>query len=64
MNRENIESKYKWDLTPIFSSEDDFNNLEIKYDKQARIDRVSYKLKKFKNLENISWKESFYVHAY
>ena len=59
-------SKHEQKLINNFEErlEDDFYNLEIKYDKQARIDRVSYKLKKFKNLEKISWKESFYVHAY
>ena len=62
----NCHSKHEQKLINNFEErlEDDFNNLEIKYDKQARIDRVSYKLKKFKNLEKISWKESFYVHAY
>ena len=62
----NCHSKHEQKLINNFEErlEDDFNNLEIKYDKQARIDRVSYKLKKFKNLEKISWKESFYVHTY
>lgn len=62
----NCHSKHEQKLINNFEDrlEDDFHNLEIKYDKQARIDRVSYKLKKFKNLEKISWKESFYVHAY
>lgn len=44
MNRENIESKYKWDLTPIFSSEDDFNNL---------YKDVESKIEKFKSHEKI-----------
>ena len=62
----NCHSKHEQKLINNFEErlEDDFHNLEIKYDKQARIDRVYYKLKKFKNLEKISWKESFYVHAY
>ena len=53
MNRENIESKYKWDLTPIFSSEDDFNNL---------YNDVESKIEKFKNHEKIMGNnaESFY----
>ena len=53
MNRENIESKYKWDLTPIFSSEDDFNNL---------YKDVESKIEKFKSHEKIMGnnEESFY----
>lgn len=53
MNRENIESKYKWDLTPIFSSEDDFNNL---------YKNVESKIEKFKSHEKIMGNnaESFY----
>lgn len=53
MNRENIESKYKWDLTPIFSSEDDFNNL---------YKDVESKIEKFKSHEKIMENnaESFY----
>lgn len=53
MNRENIESKYKWDLTPIFSSEDDFNNL---------YKDVESKIEKFKSHEKIMGNnaESFY----
>lgn len=53
MNRENIESKYKWDLTPIFSSEDDFNNL---------YNDVESKIEKFKSHEKIMGNnaESFY----
>ena len=53
MNRENIESKYKWDLTPIFSSEDDFNNL---------YKDVESKIEKFKSYEKIMGNnaESFY----
>lgn len=47
MNRENIESKYKWDLTPIFSSEDDFNNL---------YKDVESKIEKFKSHEKIMGK--------
>lgn len=53
MNRVNIESKYKWDLTPIFSSEDDFNNL---------YKDVESKIEKFKSHEKIMENnaESFY----
>ena len=53
MNRENIESKYKWDLTPIFSSEDNFNNL---------YKDVESKIEKFKSHEKIMGNnaESFY----
>ena len=53
MNRENIESKYKWDLTPIFSSEYDFNNL---------YKDVESKIEKFKSHEKIMGNnaESFY----
>lgn len=59
-------SKHEQKLINNFEErlEDDFHNLEIKYDKQVRIDRVNFKLKKMKILEKISWKESFYVHAY
>ena len=57
-------SKHEQKLINNFEErlEDDFNNLEVKYDKQARIDRVTYKLKKNKIIEEDSWED--FVYAY
>lgn len=44
--------------------EDDSHNQKAKYDKQARLDRVAYKIKKTKILEKFSWEDSDYVYAY
>ena len=44
--------------------EDDLHNQKIKYDKQVRLDRVAYKIKKTKILEKFSWEDSDYVYAY
>ena len=44
--------------------EKDLHNQKAKYDKQARLDRVAYKLKKTKILEKLSWEEANYVYAY
>lgn len=42
----------------------DLNNQKAKYDKQARLQRVTYKIKKNKILEKFSWEDSDYVYAY
>lgn len=42
----------------------DLHNQKAKYDKQARLDRVAYKIKKTKILEKFSWEDSDYVYAY
>lgn len=42
----------------------DLHNQRIKYDKKARIDRVVYKMKKFKILERFSLEVSDYVYTY
>ena len=42
----------------------DLNNQKAKYDKQARLQRVTYKIKKTKILEKFSWEDSDYVYAY
>ena len=44
--------------------EDDLHNQKVRYDKQARLDRVAYKIKKTKILEKFSWEDSDYVYAY
>lgn len=44
--------------------EDDLHSQKVKYDKQARLDRVAYKIKKTKILEKFSWEDSDYVYAY
>lgn len=57
-------SKHEQKLINDFEErlEDDFHDLEVKYDKQARIDRVTYKLKKNKIIEEDSWED--FVYAY
>lgn len=57
-------SKHEQKLINNFEErlEDDFYNLKIKYDKQVRIDRVTYKLKKNKIIEEDSWED--FVYAY
>lgn len=44
--------------------EDDLHSQKVKYDKQSRLDRVAYKIKKTKILEKFSWEDSDYVYAY
>ena len=44
--------------------EDDLHNQKIKYDKQVRLDRIDYRIKKTKILEKFSWEDSDYVYAY
>ena len=44
--------------------EDDLHNQKAKYDKQARLDRVAYKLKKTKILQHFYWEDSDNVYAY
>ena len=44
--------------------EDDLHNQKVRYDKQARLDRIAYKIKKTKILEKFSWEDSDYVYAY
>ena len=44
--------------------EEDLHNQKAKYDKQARLDIVAYKLKKTKILEKFSWEDSDYAYAY
>ena len=44
--------------------EDDLHSQKVKYDRQARLDRVAYKIKKTKILEKFSWEDSDYVYAY
>lgn len=44
--------------------EDNLHNKKVKYDKQARLDRVTYKIKKTTILEKFSWEDSDYVYAY
>ena len=57
-------SKHEQKLINNFEErlEDDFYNLKIKYDKQVRIDRVNFKLKKNKILEKISLEDYFYAY--
>ena len=43
---------------------DDLHNVKQVFDKQARLDRVAYKIKKTKILEKFSWEDSDYVYAY
>ena len=42
----------------------DLHNVKQAFDKQARLDRVAYKIKKTKILEKFSWEDSDYVYAY
>ena len=42
----------------------DLHNVKQVFDKQARLDRVAYKIKKTKILEKFSWEDSDYVYAY
>ena len=42
----------------------DLHNQKVKYDKQARLQRVTYKIKKTKILEKFSWEDSDYVYAH
>ena len=42
----------------------DLHNQKAKYDKQDRLQRVTYKIKKTKILEKFSWEDSDYVYAY
>ena len=42
----------------------DLHNVKQTFDKQARLDRVAYKIKKTKILEKFSWEDSDYVYAY
>ena len=42
----------------------DLHNVKQAFDKQARLDRVAYKIKKNKILEKFSWEDSDYVYAY
>ena len=42
----------------------DLHNQKAKYDKQARLQRVTYKIKKTKILEKFSWEDSDYAYAY
>lgn len=42
----------------------DLHNQKAKYDKQDRLQRVAYKIKKTKILEKFSWEDSDYVYAY
>ena len=44
--------------------EDDLHSQKVKYDKQARLARVAYKIKKTKILEKFSWEDSDYVYVY
>ena len=44
--------------------EEDPHNKKAKYDKQARLDRIAYKMKKTKILEKFSLEDSEYVYAY
>ena len=44
--------------------EDDLHSQKVKYDKQARLDRVAYKIKKTKILEKFSWEDLDYAYAY
>lgn len=44
--------------------EEDSHNQKVKHDKQARLDRVAYKIKKIKILEKFSWEDLDYAYAY
>lgn len=44
--------------------EDDLHNQKIKYDRQVRLDRIAYRIKKTKILEKFSWEDSDNVYAY
>ena len=43
---------------------DDLHNVKQVFDKQARLDRVAYKIKKNKILEKFSWEDLDYAYAY
>ena len=43
---------------------DDLHNVKQVFDKQARLDRVAYKIKKNKILEKFAWEDSDYAYAY
>ena len=43
---------------------DDLHGQKVKYDKEARLDRVAYKIKKTKILKKFSREDSDYVYAY
>ena len=43
---------------------DDLHNVKQVFDKQARLDRVAYKIKKTKILEKFSWEDLDYAYAY
>lgn len=42
----------------------DPHHYEVNYDKQERLSRVAYKIKKIKMLERFSWEDSEYVYSY
>ena len=42
----------------------DLHNQKVKYDKQTRLNRITYKIKKTKILEKFSWEDSDFVYAY
>ena len=42
----------------------DLHNQKAKYDKNARLQRATYKIKKTKILKKFSWEDSDYVYAY
>lgn len=42
----------------------DLHNQKVKYDKEVRLQRVIYRIKKTKILEKFFWEDSDYVYAY
>ena len=42
----------------------DLHNVKQAFDRQARLDRVAYKIKKTKILEKFSWEDLDYAYAY
>ena len=42
----------------------DLHNKKVKYDKEVRLQRVTYRIKKTKILEKFFWEDSDYVYAY
>lgn len=42
----------------------DLHNKKNEHDKQARLNRISYKIKKIKILEKLSWEDSDYDYVY
>lgn len=62
----NCHSRQEQNLIDNFEErlEDDFHNQECKFDKKYRLDRVTYKIKKIKILEKLSWKDLDYVYTY